>query len=193
MYASFFKISEFESFNCTLPSTTGYVFSYCKSCLKLIFGLNIRLFYCVLCHLLSQELQKAESIGPTLIWPAVGGQDFVLAEGTLTFDIGQRSAGLEVALTPNIGSSNPTPKRFRVALSDATGGARVHPEFGLANITLVSDSEAQAVWALLDQLHQPLDETIINRVLQGLINKVSKDITPEELTAVLDALSKVNK
>lgn len=146
-----------------------------------------------MCYLLSQELQKAESIGPTLIWPAVAGQDFFLAEGTLTFDIGQRSAGLDVALTPNIGSSNPTPKRFRVALSDATGGARVHPEFGLANITLVSNSEAQAVWALLDQLHQPLDETIINRVLQGLINKVSKDITPEQLTAVLDALSKVSK
>ncbi|XP_026067280.1 adhesion G-protein coupled receptor V1 [Carassius auratus] len=140
-----------------------------------------------------QELQKAESIGPTLIWPAVAGQDFFLAEGTLTFDIGQRSAGLDVALTPNIGSSNPTPKRFRVALSDATGGARVHPEFGLANITLVSDSEAQAIWALLDQLHQPLDETIINRVLQGLINKVSKEITPEQLTAVLDALSKILK
>ncbi|RXN21226.1 G- coupled receptor 98-like protein [Labeo rohita] len=138
-----------------------------------------------------QELQKAESIGPNLIWPAVAGQDFVMAEGTLTFEIGQRSAGLDVALTPNIGSSNPTPKRFRVALSDATGGARVHPEFGMANITLVSDSEAQAVWALLDQLHQPLNETIINRVLQGLINKVSKDITPEQLTAVLDALNKI--
>ncbi|KAI2664431.1 Adhesion G-protein coupled receptor V1 [Labeo rohita] len=133
-----------------------------------------------------QELQKAESIGPNLIWPAVAGQDFVMAEGTLTFEIGQRSAGLDVALTPNIGSSNPTPKRFRVALSDATGGARVHPEFGMANITLVSDSEAQAVWALLDQLHQPLNETIINRVLQGLINKVSKDITPEQLTAILN-------
>ncbi|KAK9974393.1 hypothetical protein ABG768_022494 [Culter alburnus] len=138
-----------------------------------------------------QELQKAESIGPNLIWPAVAGQDFVMAEGTLTFEIGQRSAGLDVALTPSTGSSNPTPKRFRVVLSDATGGARVHPEFGLANVTLVSDSEAQAIWALLDQLHQPLDETIINRVLQGLINKVSKDITPEQLTAVLDALSKI--
>lgn len=115
-----------------------------------------------------------------------------MAEGTLTFEIGQRSAGLDVALTPSTGSSNPTPKRFRVVLSDATGGARVHPEFGLANVTLVSDSEAQAIWALLDQLHQPLDETIINRVLQGLINKVSKDITPEQLTAVLDALSKVS-
>ncbi|KAI7812365.1 putative G-protein coupled receptor 98, partial [Triplophysa rosa] len=140
-----------------------------------------------------QELQKAESIGPTLIWPAVVGQDFIRAEGTLTFDIGQRSANLDVVLTPDFGSSNPTPKRFRVFLSDATGGARVHPEFGWSNLTLVSDSEAQAIWALLDQLHQPLDETIINRVLQGLIDKVSKDITQEQLTAVLDALNKILK
>lgn len=116
-----------------------------------------------------------------------------MAEGSLTFETGQRSAGLDVALTPNICSSNPTPKRFRMALSDATGGARVYPEFGLANITLVSDSEAQAMWTLLDQLHQPLDETIISRILQGLINKVCKDITPEQLTAALDALSKVSK
>ncbi|XP_051546873.1 adhesion G-protein coupled receptor V1 isoform X1 [Myxocyprinus asiaticus] len=138
-----------------------------------------------------EELQKAESIGSTLIWPAVAGQDFVMAQGTLIFELGQSSAGLNVALTPATGSSNPTPKRFRVVLYDATGGARVHPEFGLANVTLVSDSESQAVWALLDQLHQPLDETIINRVVQGLINKVSKDITQEQLTAVLDGMSKI--
>lgn len=143
--------------------------------------------------MLLQVLQKAESIGPTLIWPAVAGQDFIRAEGTLTFDIGQKSANLDVALTPDLGSFNPTPKRFRVFLSDATGGARVHPEFGWSNLTLVSDSESLAIWALLDQLHQPLDENIINRVLQGLINKVSKDITQEQLTAVLDALNKVRE
>ncbi|KAI4876542.1 hypothetical protein NFI96_002228 [Prochilodus magdalenae] len=135
-----------------------------------------------------QELPKAESVGPTLIWPAVAGMDFVMAEGTLTFDVGQHSTGLDVALTPNIGSSNPTPKRFRVTLSDATGGARVHPMYGVANVTLVSDAETQSVWALLDQLYQPLDETIINKVLQGLINKVSVEITHEQLTAVLDAV-----
>ncbi|XP_017551078.2 adhesion G-protein coupled receptor V1 isoform X2 [Pygocentrus nattereri] len=135
-----------------------------------------------------QELPKAESIGPTLIWPAVAGMDFVMAEGTLTFDVGQHSAGLDVALTPNIGSSNPTPKRFRVILSDATGGARVHPVYGVANVTLVSDTETQSVWNLLDQLQQPLDETVINRVLQGLINKVSVEITHEQLTAVLGAV-----
>nr|Q6JAN0.1 RecName: Full=Adhesion G-protein coupled receptor V1; AltName: Full=G-protein coupled receptor 98; AltName: Full=Monogenic audiogenic seizure susceptibility protein 1 homolog; AltName: Full=Very large G-protein coupled receptor 1; Flags: Precursor [Danio rerio]AAT07468.1 very large G-protein coupled receptor-1 [Danio rerio] len=138
-----------------------------------------------------QELPKVESIGPSLVWPAVAGQDFVMSEGTLTFEIGQSSAGLNIDLTPNIGSSNLTPKRFQVVLSDATGGARVHPEFGLANVTLVSDTETQAVWALLDQLHQPLEETIINRVLHALINKVSRDITPEQLMAVLDASSKI--
>lgn len=138
-----------------------------------------------------QELPKAESIGPTLIWPAVAGEDFIMASGELVFDIGQHSAGLDITLTPSIGSSNPSPKRFRVVLSDASGGARVHPVYGMANVTLVSNTEVQAVWALLDQLHQPLDETLINRVLQGLINKVSVDMTHEQLTAVLDAAGKV--
>ncbi|XP_072520807.1 adhesion G-protein coupled receptor V1 isoform X2 [Salminus brasiliensis] len=138
-----------------------------------------------------QELPKAESVGPTLIWPAVAGMDFTMAEGTLTFDVGQHSAGLDVALTPNTGSSNPTPKRFRILLSDATGGARVHPVYGIANVTLVSDAETQAVWALLDQLQQPLDEAVIKRVLQGLINKVSVENTQEQQTAVLDAMSKI--
>uniref|UniRef100_A0A8B9KFU6 Adhesion G protein-coupled receptor V1 n=1 Tax=Astyanax mexicanus TaxID=7994 RepID=A0A8B9KFU6_ASTMX len=136
------------------------------------------------------ELPKAEPVGPSLIWPAVAGMDFTMAEGTLTFDVGQQSAGLDVALTPKTGSSNPTPKRFRVILSDATGGARVHPEYGISNVTLVSDAETQAVWALLDQLQQPLDEAVINRVLQGLINKVSVENTQEQQTAVLDAVSK---
>ncbi|XP_053084899.1 adhesion G-protein coupled receptor V1 isoform X1 [Pangasianodon hypophthalmus] len=138
-----------------------------------------------------QELPKAESIGPTLIWPAVADVDFIMASGELIFDIGQHSAGLDITLTPSVGSSNPTPKRFRVILSEATGGARVHPAYGMANVTLVSDTEAQAVWALLDQLHQPLDETLINRVLQGLINKVSVDMTHEQMTAVLDAAGKI--
>ncbi|XP_053337317.1 adhesion G-protein coupled receptor V1 [Clarias gariepinus] len=138
-----------------------------------------------------QELPKAESIGPTLIWPAVADVDFVMASGELTFDIGQHSAGLDITLTASVGSSNPTPKRFRVILSDATGGARVHPVYGMANVTLVSDTETQAVWALLEQLQQPLDEALINRVLQGLINKVSTDITHEQMTAVLDAAGKI--
>lgn len=136
-------------------------------------------------------MPKAESIGPTLIWPAVADVDFIMASGELVFDIGQHSNGLDITLTPSVGSSNPTPKRFRVLLSDASGGARVHPVYGIANVTLVSDTEVQAVWSLLDQLHQPLDETLINRVLQGLINKISADMTHEKLTAVLDAAGKV--
>ncbi|XP_026994314.2 adhesion G-protein coupled receptor V1 isoform X1 [Tachysurus fulvidraco] len=138
-----------------------------------------------------QELPKAESIGPTLIWPAVADADFIMASGYLTFDIGQHSTGLDISLTPSVGSSNPTPKRFHVILSDATGGARVHPVYGTANVTLVSDTDTQAVWALLEQLHQPLDETLINRVLQGLINKVSTDMTHEQMSAVLDAAGKI--
>ncbi|KAJ8414918.1 hypothetical protein AAFF_G00024410 [Aldrovandia affinis] len=138
-----------------------------------------------------QELQKAEAVGSTMIWPAVAGMDFVAAEGVLTFDRGQRSMGLDIALTPDSASSNPLPKRFQVLLFDATGGAMVHPKFGVANVTLVSDPETQAVWALLDQLHQPLDQTIIDRVLQGLVNKFTVEVTTEQFPAVLDALGKI--
>ncbi|XP_048838820.1 adhesion G-protein coupled receptor V1 [Brienomyrus brachyistius] len=140
-----------------------------------------------------QELQRAEAVGPSLIWPAVAGMDFEMAEGRLSFEQGQRSTFLDIVLTPDSASSNPLPKRLQVLLSEATGGARVHSEFGVANVTVVSDSETQAVWALLDQLQQPLDVTILDRVLQGLVNKVSMEVTLEQLTAVLDGLSKVLK
>uniref|UniRef100_A0A4W5JG29 Uncharacterized protein n=1 Tax=Hucho hucho TaxID=62062 RepID=A0A4W5JG29_9TELE len=136
------------------------------------------------------EVPRAEAAGPTLIWPAVAGVDFLKEEGQLTFDLGQRSIGLNITLTPDQASSNPPPKRFHVELYGASGGARVHPEYGLANVTLVSGTEAQAVWALLDQLQQPLDTTILNRVLQALLSKFTAQLTPEQLTAVLDALGK---
>ncbi|CAB1321522.1 unnamed protein product [Coregonus sp. 'balchen'] len=139
------------------------------------------------------ELPRAEAVGPTLVWPAVAGMDFLKEEGQLTFDQGQRSTGLDITLTPDQASSNPPPKRFRVELYAASGGARVHPEYGLANVTLVSDTEAQLVWALLDQLQQPLDSTTLDRVLQALLNKATAQLTPEQLTAVLVALGKVLK
>ncbi|XP_019908355.3 adhesion G-protein coupled receptor V1 isoform X2 [Esox lucius] len=137
------------------------------------------------------ELPRAEAVGPTLVWPAVAGMDFLKEEGQLTFDLGQRSTGLDVTLTPALASSNPTPKRFRVELYEASGGSRVHPEYGLANVTVVSDGETQAVWALLDQLQQPLDSTILDRLLHAMINKATGQLTPEQLTAVLDATGKV--
>ncbi|XP_056157733.1 adhesion G-protein coupled receptor V1 isoform X2 [Lampris incognitus] len=137
------------------------------------------------------ELLRAEAVGPFMVWPAVAGMDFLEQEGKLTFDLGQRSASLDIILTPDKASSNPTPKRFRVEIFDATGGARVHPEYGLANVTLVSNAETQAIWALLDQLHQPLEPTILDRVLQGLINKATISLTPEQMTALLEALGKV--
>ncbi|KAJ8006188.1 hypothetical protein DPEC_G00125640 [Dallia pectoralis] len=139
------------------------------------------------------ELPLAEAVGPTLVWPAVAGVDFLKEDGQLSFDLGQGSIGLDITLTPAQGSSNPTPKRFRVELYEASGGARVHHEYGLANVTIVSDGETQAVWALLDQLQQPLDSTILDRVLQALINKATVQLTPEQLTAVLDATGKVLK
>lgn len=119
--------------------------------------------------------------------------DFLKEEGQLTFDLGQRSIGLNITLTPDQASSNPPPKRFHVELYGASGGARVHPEYGLANVTLVSGTEAQAVWALLDQLQQPLDNAILDRVLQALLNKATAQLTPEQLTAVLVAMGKVRE
>ncbi|XP_035385851.1 adhesion G-protein coupled receptor V1 [Electrophorus electricus] len=138
-----------------------------------------------------QELQRAEFIGPIWISPALAGLDFIADESTLDFAAGQRSVGLSITLTPSNASSNPAPKRFHVILSEATGGARVHSVYSTANVTLVSDGESQELWALVDQLHQPLDEAIINHVLQGIVNKVRVDVTHEGLGAVLDAAGKV--
>lgn len=117
--------------------------------------------------------------------------DFIKQEGRITFAVGQRNTSLVIRLTPDLASSLPTPKRFQVELYNATGGARVHPQFGVANVTLVSNAATAAVWLLLDQLHQPLDSTILNQVLQGLIDKVSTQLTREQMTAVLEALGKV--
>ncbi|XP_029296357.1 LOW QUALITY PROTEIN: adhesion G-protein coupled receptor V1 [Cottoperca gobio] len=137
------------------------------------------------------ELPREDVVGPTIIWPAKAGMDFPKQEGRLTFDVGQRNTSLEIYLTPDLASSLPTPKRFQVELYNATGGARVHLQFGLANVTLVSNAASEAVWLLLDQLHQPLDSTILNQVLQGLIDKVSTPLSREQMTAVLEALGKV--
>lgn len=130
-------------------------------------------------------------VGPSMIWPAKAGMDFPKQEGRLTFDVGHHNTSLDIYLTPDFASSLPKPKRFQVELYNATGGARVHPEFGLANVTLVSNAASQAVWVLLDQLHQPLDTTKLNQVLQSLVNKVTTPLTREQMTAMLDALGKV--
>ncbi len=132
-------------------------------------------------------------LGPAIIRPAKAGMDFPKQEGVLTFDVGHRNTSLEIYLTPDLASSLPTPKRFQVELYNATGGARVHPQFGLANVTVVSNSASQAVWVLLEPLHQPLDSTILNQVLQGLINKVTAPLTREQMAAVLEALEKVRR
>lgn len=119
--------------------------------------------------------------------------DFPTQEGRLTFDLGHRNTSLEIHLTPDLASSLPTPKRFQVELYNATGGARVHTEFGLANVTLVSNAASEAVWVLLDQLHQPLDAALLNQVLQRLLNKVTGPLTREQMIAVLEALGKVRR
>lgn len=130
-------------------------------------------------------------VGPSVIWPAKAGMDFPKQEGRITFDVGHRNTSLDIYLTPELASSLPTPKRFQVELYGATGGARVHPQFGLANVTLVSNAASEAVWVLLEQLHQPLGPTLLNQVLQGLINKVTTPLTREQMTAVLELLGKV--
>lgn len=132
-------------------------------------------------------------VGPSIIQPAKEGMDFPKQEGRITFAAGHNNTSLDIYLTPDLASSLPTPKRFQVELYNATEGARVHPRFGLANVTLVSNPASAAVWVLLDQLHQPLDQTILNQVLQGLINKVTTTLNREQMAAVLEALEKVRR
>lgn len=139
-----------------------------------------------------KELQKPERIGQTFISPAVAGQDFARSEGLLTFERGQRSSFLDVTLTPKTGSLNPFPKRFQVVLSNPTGGARVDDVYGISNITIVSDLDSLPVWGLIDQLHQPLDDTILHKILQNLNVKVATEVTEEQLTAVVHIIDKVN-
>uniref|UniRef100_A0A8C4S4U8 Adhesion G-protein coupled receptor V1 n=1 Tax=Erpetoichthys calabaricus TaxID=27687 RepID=A0A8C4S4U8_ERPCA len=138
-----------------------------------------------------RELKKAEAVGKGLIWPAIAGMDFENSQGVLILDVGESTTAFDITLTPDRASSNPLPKRFQVVLSDATGGARVDAEFGIANVTIVSDTETQAVWGLVEQLHQPLDTNIINQVLQSLHNKVTVEVTEEQLGAVFNILGKV--
>lgn len=130
-------------------------------------------------------------LGPAIIHAAKSGIDFPKQEGWLTFEVGQHNISLDISLMPDLTSSVPTPKRFQVELYNATGGAKVHPKFGMANVTLVSNAASQAVWALLDQLHQPLGPNIFNQVLRGLINKANSPLSHEQMAAVLEALEKV--
>jgi G-protein coupled receptor 98 len=136
-------------------------------------------------------LRSAETIGRTLISPAISGKDFVRTEGTLIFEPGQRTTVLDVILTPETGSLNPFPKRFQIVLFDPRGGARVDKVYGTANITLVSDANSQAFWGLADQLQQPLDGYILNRVLHSVSVKVATENTDEQLSAVLYLIDKV--
>lgn len=130
-------------------------------------------------------------LGPAIIHAAKSGIDFPKQEGWLTFEVGQRNTSLGISLTPDFTSSAPTPRRFQVELYNATGEAKVHPQFGISNVTLVSDAASQAVWALLDQLYQPLGPNIFNQVLRGLIAKANTPLSHEQLAAVLEALEKV--
>ncbi|XP_066129903.1 adhesion G-protein coupled receptor V1 [Saccopteryx bilineata] len=139
----------------------------------------------------TQELRSAETVGRALISPALSGKDFVRTEGTLVFEPGQRSAVLDVLLTPETGSLNPFPKRFQVVLFDPKGGAKIDKVYGTANITLVSDADLQAVWGLADQLQQPLDGDILNRVLHSIVMKVATENTDEQLSAVMHLIDKI--
>nr|XP_031304026.1 adhesion G-protein coupled receptor V1 [Camelus dromedarius] len=139
----------------------------------------------------TQELRSAETIGRTLVSPAISGKDFMRTEGTLVFEPGQRSTVLDVILTPETGSLNPFPKRFQIVLFDPKGGARIDKVYGTANITLVSDADSQAFWGLADQLQQPLDGDVLNRVLHSISGKVATENTDEQLSAVMYLLDKI--
>uniref|UniRef100_A0A096MK89 Adhesion G-protein coupled receptor V1 n=1 Tax=Rattus norvegicus TaxID=10116 RepID=A0A096MK89_RAT len=139
----------------------------------------------------TQELRSAETVGRILLSPAVSGKDFVRTEGTLVFEPGQKSAVLDVVLTPETGSLNKFPKRFQIVLFDPKGGARIDKVYGTANITLVSDVDSQAVWGLEDLLHQPLHEDVLNRVLHSLNLRVATESTDEQLSAVMFIMEKI--
>ncbi|XP_016041836.2 adhesion G-protein coupled receptor V1 [Erinaceus europaeus] len=139
----------------------------------------------------TQELRSPETIGRTLISPAISGKDFVKTEGILVFEPGQRNTVMDVILTPETGSSSPFPKRFQIVLSDSKGGAKIDNMYGTANVTLVSDADSQAVWGLADQLQQPLDANILNRVLHSISMKVATESTDEQLSAVMHLVDKI--
>uniref|UniRef100_A0A8C5LUA9 Adhesion G protein-coupled receptor V1 n=1 Tax=Leptobrachium leishanense TaxID=445787 RepID=A0A8C5LUA9_9ANUR len=139
-----------------------------------------------------QELKNAETVGHTLISPAIPGRDYVKSDGRLTFESGQRNIVLDVTLTPETGSLNPFPKRFQVILTEPSGGAIVDALYGIANITILSDSLSQSTWGLIDQLYQPYNEDVINRVLQTLNSKVGVEVSEEQLGAMINILEKVH-
>lgn len=126
-----------------------------------------------------------------MIWPAKAGTDFPKQEGQVTFKVGSPMASIDIDLTPELGSDSPTPKRFQVELFNPSGGAGIHSQFGLANVTLVVNAASESVWGLLDQLHQPLNQTVLNAALQGMKGKLVVPLTREQMTAVLEGLGKV--
>ncbi|XP_069081373.1 adhesion G-protein coupled receptor V1 [Pleurodeles waltl] len=138
-----------------------------------------------------EELKKAETVGRTLMSPAIAGKDFVKSEGILIFEPGQTNVALDVRLTPDTASLNPFPKRLQVILTDPTGGAKIDYLYRIANITIVSDTASQAVWGLIDQLYQPLDEDILNRVLENVVTKVATEKTEEQLSALINIMDKI--
>ncbi|XP_048383057.2 adhesion G-protein coupled receptor V1 isoform X4 [Stegostoma tigrinum] len=139
----------------------------------------------------TQELRRAELVGQTLVMPAIAGMDFVKSEGTLTFQPGQSSVPLDIVLTPELASSNPLPKRFQVVLYNPTSGTQLDKDYSIANITIVTDANSQFFWGLIDQLYQPLDNDLINQILQKLQSKINKEATGEQLSAVMEVLEKV--
>ncbi|XP_078413685.1 adhesion G-protein coupled receptor V1 [Cetorhinus maximus] len=139
----------------------------------------------------TQELRKAELVGQTLVMPAIAGMDFVKSEGILTFQPGQSSVALDIVLTPEQASSNPLPKRFQVVLYNPIAGTQLDKDYNIANITIVTDANSQFFWGLVDQLYQPLDDDLINQILQKLQNKIYIETTREQLSAVMKVFEKV--
>uniref|UniRef100_A0A8C5REZ8 Adhesion G protein-coupled receptor V1 n=1 Tax=Laticauda laticaudata TaxID=8630 RepID=A0A8C5REZ8_LATLA len=139
----------------------------------------------------TQELLRPEPFGRVVISPAISGQDFIASEGTLSFEPGQKNVLLSIILNPKNGYLNLFPKRFQVTLFNPTDGARIDSIYGIANITIVSDSNSQAIWSLTDQLFQPLDNIILNTILQHLNIKIVTENTEEQLAAVIYIIDKV--
>ncbi|XP_032873159.1 adhesion G-protein coupled receptor V1 [Amblyraja radiata] len=139
----------------------------------------------------TQGLRKGELMGQTLISPAIAGMDFVKSEGILTFQPGQLSITLNIVLTPELTSSNLFPKRFQVVLYNPTAGVLLDEKYNMANITIVTDADTQFLWVLANQLYQPLDDELINQILQKLQSKLTVETTGEQLSAVMKVFEKV--
>ncbi|XP_074651666.1 adhesion G-protein coupled receptor V1-like [Tubulanus polymorphus] len=140
-----------------------------------------------------QLLSTSVKVAGITIHEAVSGRDFRAASGIINFKPQQTSATISIVLTPfSAGVDTLYPKMFHIALFEATSGASVHTEYGVANVTLVTTGEEE-VWTLYGRLSEikNLDDSAIESLLPGLTNSVAKKLTEKNLMLIEDILGKI--